>query len=317
MADHNLKAAVARQRELLAAELGSGLRKLAKACRDLMTDRASLESLLSSALIEIPNCKHLFVLDAKGGQIVDNITREGPDPIHFGRDRSGRPYMQRIIGTTDFRLSEAYISRNRRRPMLTAVQVIRDEAGGLRGYLGADYDLSELPATKDVYPQSGDWRQIKGDPAIRSGLFAQTRAQSQMDDHLDDILPVIHELMTERGVFHAKLHFSSSRATVWLASDPFSYRLLEISELLDPAICLALPASPYPAGAIVPKVAIMSVLHLFTELRLADETVYLRSGSLNLFNGLVSLNFSCDGTHYVRYDEFLSKGLGFWVGGTR
>ncbi len=312
--DINLKEAVARQREELAAQLGKGLRKLAKACRDDLSDRAALEARLSAALTEIANCKHLFVLDAKGVQIVDNITRDGPDASHFGRDRSGRPYMQRIIGTTDFRLSEAYISRNRRRPMLTAVQVIRDEEGALIGFLGADYDLSELPATKDVYPQAAAWRQIKGDPAIRGGLFAQTRAQSQMDDHIDDILAVVNELMTERGVYHAKLHLSSSRATIWLASDPFSYRLLEIGELLDPDICLAYPAAPYHPKAVVPREQIMPVLRMFAKLRFADETIYLRSGSLNICNGMVSLNFSCDGTHYVPYDELLGKGLSFWLG---
>lgn len=43
-------------------------------------------------------------------------------------------------------------------------------------------------------------------------------------------------------------------------------------------------------------------------------TIYLRSGSLNIVNGKVGLNFSCDGTHYLNYDEFLEKGLDFWLG---
>ncbi len=58
----------------------------------------------------------------------------------------------------------------------------------------------------------------------------------------------------------------------------------------------------------------MPVLRLFAKLRFADETIYLRSGSLNICNGMVSLNFSCDGTHYVPYDELLGKGLSFWLG---
>ncbi|MBO0614214.1 hypothetical protein [Thiothrix fructosivorans] len=49
-------------------------------------------------------------------------------------------------------------------------------------------------------------------------------------------------------------------------------------------------------------------------LRFADETIYLRSASLNIVNGTVGLNFSCDGSHYLSYDEFLSKGLDFWFG---
>ena len=49
-------------------------------------------------------------------------------------------------------------------------------------------------------------------------------------------------------------------------------------------------------------------------LRLADETLYLRSSSINIFNGMISLTFSCDGTHYMSWREFLDKNISFWVG---
>ncbi len=48
------------------------------------------------------------------------------------------------------------------------------------------------------------------------------------------------------------------------------------------------------------------------KLRMADETIYLRSSSINIFNGLISLTFSCDGSHYMSYHEFLDKDLSFW-----
>ena len=49
---------------------------------------------------------------------------------------------------------------------------------------------------------------------------------------------------------------------------------------------------------------------------MADENIYLRMSSINLFNGMVSLTFSCDGSHYMRYDEYLGKGSPFgFVGG--
>jgi hypothetical protein len=280
----------------------------------MLKDRSRVENELAKALYKIPNCKQLFVLDASGRQIVDNITRNGPDASYFGRERSGRPYMQGLVGTTDFKLSQAYISRNRQRPMLTAVRVIRDENGERTGFLGADFDLRELPATQELYQQTTDWRQIKGDPAIRQGLFAQQRCHSIMDDRLDQILPVMNELMTERGIFHGKLHFSSSRATIWQSNDPFVYRLLDIEELLAPDICLAHPKHSYHTRAIVRAGDIMDIFQMFRQLRFADDNIYLRSGSLNLINGMVSLNFSCDGTHYLRHDDFLAKGMDFWFG---
>ena len=40
----------------------------------------------------------------------------------------------------------------------------------------------------------------------------------------------------------------------------------------------------------------------------------LRTASVNIFNCMVSLTFSCDGSHYMRYDKFLAKGDTFWSG---
>jgi len=40
--------------------------------------------------------------------------------------------------------------------------------------------------------------------------------------------------------------------------------------------------------------------------------IYLRSGSLNIFNGMISLNFSCDGSHYLPFREFLEEDSPFW-----
>jgi hypothetical protein len=36
--------------------------------------------------------------------------------------------------------------------------------------------------------------------------------------------------------------------------------------------------------------------------------------SINILNGMISLTFSCDGSHYMRYDEFLAKDTVFWFG---
>jgi hypothetical protein len=133
-----------------------------------------------------------------------------------------------------------------------------------------------------------------------------------MDNQLDTILSVVEELMIGHGVFHVILHFSSSRAIIWQMDDPYRYRLLDIDSLVDPDICLAYPNQQYPKEAIVPASQIREVLEAFRHLRFLDETFYLRSGTLNIFNGLVGLTFSCDGSHYIPYDEFLDKEHAFW-----
>lgn len=47
-------------------------------------------------------------------------------------------------------------------------------------------------------------------------------------------------------------------------------------------------------------------------LRLTDETIYLRMASIDVFNGMVSVTFSCDGSHYMSHDVFLKKDISFW-----
>ena len=310
----NLKETIRSQREKLTAMLAEDMHALAAKCITLLKDRETLNALLSEVLPGLSFCKHLYVLNSEGVQISDNIIAAGKDETHFGRDRIDRPYMEGIIGITDFKLSDAYISRNKKRPSFTAIQIIRDDQGNRVGFLGADFDLRELPGIKEIYQEPDNWRQIKGDPSIRSTVFHQQRADSQMDEHLDQVIPVISELMSEHGVFHGKLHFSSSRATIWLIEDPFSYRILNYDELIDPGICLAYPKHDYHERAIVPADKIMPVFELFKILRFADENVYLRAGSLNLINGMVGLNFSCDGSHYMRFDEFLEKSTDLWFG---
>ena len=309
-----LQDAIQRQRHILKGWLASSLSILAEHCREVWPDRLALEAHLKQGMSELPYCKYLYVLDSNAHQITANLTRSGPLVEHFGRNRGERPYLAEALAGSAFSLSEAYISRNAKRPSLTAVQRIEDGRGRLLGYLGADFDLRELPNTQALYQQPGHWMQMRGDPSIRAGLFLQERTHSLMDEHMDEVLALLTELITVHGVFHGKLHFSSSRATVWVMDDPYRYRLHGIADLTNPDLCLAYPRRDYPAEAAIPAEAIPKVLRCFRDLRFMDETIYLRSGSINIFNGLVGLTFSCDGSHYMPWDEFLHKSVGFWLG---
>lgn len=306
--------AVASQRLLLRSRLAGRLARLAENCRSVWPDRGALEACLIKGLDSLPYSKYLYVLDARARQITANISHDGLLADNLGRDRRDRPYLAEALAGETFSLSEAYISRNARRPSLTATQRIIDEAGKLLGFLGVDFDLRELPLTREIYSQPEQWMQIKGDPAIRNGLFLQQRVESAMDQRIDEVLDLVMELVEVHGVFHAKLHLSSSRATLWLVDDPFRYRILDIEDLTNPGICLAWPQHSYPDNALVPLDRVKEVFRTFRELRFMDETIYLRAGSLNIFNGMVGLNFSCDGSHYMPWSEFLDKKLGFWLG---
>lgn len=305
---------IIQQREALRVMLRGPLQQTAERCSYAWPDRAALDATLTEAFKTIPACKFLYALNTDGVQISSNVSRAGLMPDDFGRDRSQRPYMREKVPTDGFVLSQAYISQRSQRPSLTAIQLVRGTDWRVLGFVGADFDLRDLPITRKLYEEPTQWRQLKGDPAIRGTVFHQTRVDSVMDSNIDTVLSVVAELMTEHGVHHVMLHFSSSRAVIWLTADPLRYRLLDIDALTDPDMCLPFPRRPYPADALVRKEQVRPVLENLKRLRLMDDMFYLRTGTLNLFNGVVGLTFSCDGSHYVPVDEFLDKGQEFWVG---
>lgn len=300
------------QREQLARILHEPMARLACECNAAWGNREHLDAVLLTGFENIPHCTYLYVTTTDGIQISDNIGTEGIVAHHCGRDRSQRPYMQETIPPWGFLLSDAYVSLDHR-PSLTALQLIRSDNDTL-GYLGADFDLRNLPVTSELYEEPVGWRQIKGDPVIRGMAFQQERVESRMDQNMEQALSILEELLTERGIFQCQIHFSSSQATIWRVEDPFRYRILDREALADPDICLIYPIQPYPTQSVIPATDVAQILDIMRALRLADPNLYLRASSINLFNGMVSLTFSCDGSHYMPYLEFLLKGTSFWFG---
>lgn len=309
----DLQRKIDRQRDALVGMISTPLGQLAEECSSVWPDRELLDQLLMTFINELPYSKYLYVMNTNALQISDNASHEGLLSEHYGRDRSDRPYMNDVLPAYACLLSESYISMAARRPSITAIQKVAYK-GKTLGFIGVDFDLRDLPLTRELYDEPATWQQIKGDPAIRGGLFSQTRSDSILDQNIDDIMALMLELITEHGVFHGKIHFSSSRATIWLMEDPFRYRLLDYETLLDPDICFAYPAYDYPEHAVVPEDKLEAIFKTMKALRYADENIYLRSGSVNIFNGMVGLTFSCDGSHYIPYNEFLEKDLAFWFG---
>lgn len=310
-----LQEIIAEQRDILSKMLCDPLKHAAQVCAAVWGDRQAMDEAMGQILLTMPYCKFLYALDTNAIQISDNVSHEGVIQQDYGRDRSTRPYMNEVVPSTDFILSGAYISLRAKRPSLTAIQIVRNTKGQALGFVGADFDLRNLPLTRDLYEEPRQWHQMRGDPSIRGNVFYQSRVNSKMDQHIDTVTGVLEELMIDHGVFHAKLHFSSSRAVIWLYDDPYRYRMLDINALIDPNICLVYPTRAYPENALVPAEMIRPVLDGLNQLRYMDETLYLRSGSLNIFNGVVNLTFSCDGSHYIPYDEFLDKEHAFWSSG--
>lgn len=149
------------------------------------------------------------------------------------------------------------------------------------------------------------WLQIRGDPSIRQFLFRQSRVNNEFDEHLDEVMVTVGRLLLERAIFHAKIHFSSGQVTLWSMHNPYNYQVYLKEEFLAPAFLRRFDQRPYPVNAAVPPDQVGNVLGIIRALRHKDDSIYLRSGSLNVINGMVGLNFSCDGSHYIDYREFI------------
>lgn len=312
----SLQESIDKQRQDLLNRLTKPMQRLAGLCRDTWDETDKLNKVLEKNFRRVPYRTYLYTLDPNGLQISSTISRERLINEDVGRDRSRRPYMKQLSIGTEFTLSEAYISLRKNRPSLTALQAIVNEQNQLLGYLGADFDLRDLPLTRAMYTEPNNWQQIKGDPAIRQGVFNQQRADSTLDQNIDTVLGVLVELMQDHGIFHTMLHFSSNRAVIWQFEDPYKYRLLGIDALIDPNVCLAFPRSNYPKNAAIPAEQIVHIFEAFKQLRYMDDTLYLRTGTINIFNGIIGLTFSCDGSHYIPWQEFLDKDHLFWANTT-
>ena len=153
-----LKESIARQRENLIALLKEPLRQVAEECSRVWGDREQLDAVLMASLARLPHCKYHYVLDSQAIQISDNISREGIIVKDFGRDRSQRPYVNEVVPSTDFLLSEAYISLRAKRPSLTAIQIVRDADGEVLGFVGRSPTYgTPSPGSNQPTPATYQW----------------------------------------------------------------------------------------------------------------------------------------------------------------
>ena len=310
-----LEKSIKRQRDYIEYILLEPLSKISDICAECWDHRHLLDLKLKNYLVSNTGhrCRMLYAIDHQGLQYSRNVSDIDFDDSRVGQNLSNRPYLDFNYKSEakHFELSNVYVDKQTRKPCITAIHSVKQN-NELLGYIAADFDLKDLPLRNVDESQIQEWRQIKGDPSIRKSLFQQTRTISAMDEHLEEVMDVVESLVTEQGIFHAKLHFSSSRATLWPVNDPCRYRLHVLDEITNPKVCLVYAKTPYPADAVIPAASVSRLLKIFKSLRETDEIIYLRAASLNIMNGLIGLNFSCDGSHYMPADEFMNKDLGFW-----
>jgi hypothetical protein len=264
---------------------------------------------LDNSLFEFNNNNEFinlsYVLDANYYQISSNITTRHIKNNFQGQDLSARPFLKNFSKSNNCYLTDSYLSTATLKPCISLVYGIKKD-NKIIAILVLDLDLIKLPLLVSSFATK-EMEQIKGDKSIRSGIFNQIRNTSVFDTKINEVHKIVHTLITKLGVFHIKLHYSSSRVTIWQYQDPYNYLVLSIDDLLTSDIYLLFPKQNYPKQAKVGVNKINKILDNFKYLRFMDENMYLRAGSFNIINGTIGINFSCDGYHYLQTNDFLDN----------
>jgi len=305
-----MKQTISEQRKLLTTWFEPAMLNLSKICVVVWPDLDSLDEILSRHFASIPHCHLVYAVDKFGKQISSNISANGIDTTYRDQDLSRRPYCVSLYPKRHFMLSSVYISQNTGCPCLSAVQPVIDERQNFFGFVVADFDIRRLPLSvkppkATPFPQQHHYKTPHKSSQPR-------RVTNLLDKYLSDIQGILNKLISEHGVFHCTLHYSSATAQLWQMDDPYQYCLYDVEQLLDPDMYQIYPRLPYSDKAKVSCREVQLVLEHFRILRLADESIYLRYGSLNIMNGMVGLSFSFDGSQYMSVPDFLNKDLSYW-----
>jgi len=301
------------KKEELAKRIKQPLAEVAEMCSEIWPDQQGINQILRHEIGAIPDCSLLYAWNVDGKVISYMILPDSVDDSWLGKDLNERPFLSKHLPYMGIMLSSVYRSDYDGRECITALQAVNRD-NQLLGFVAADFSVTDLLRDTSLNENIPQWNQYRGDPAVRGTLFMQERHTSQLDEHIDEVLARFETLIAEHGVFHAKIHFSSGRCSIWLMDDPYSYRILTIEEILDPDLSLAYPWRPYTSRAVLGADEVRACFEQFKRLRFGDETIYLRSSSINIINGMVGLTFSCDGSHYMPVKDFLEKDQAFWFG---
>ena len=304
---------IAEKKRLLYVQVSARMMSMANSCIHYIKKEDELDYYLKQGISRLDHCSMLYVTDCNYRQISSNVTNENIINKFRGQNLSSRPYLQSTVPLKGMVSSDIYQDERSSKTCITLVHAIYSKQG-LEGFLFADFNLNDLPVDSAARKMFDQWQQFKGDPAIRGGLFQQHRNNSLLDLNIDKVHELSELLLLDNGVFHIKLHYSSSRLSLWLYDKPHHYQVHSINELLDGTVFSCYQKQKYPDDACVTEEQIHKVFSQYKQLRYADENVYLRSASLNIVNAMVGLNFSCDGSYYIPVKAFIDNSFEYWVG---
>lgn len=141
---------IRQQQDALAQILHEPIAQIANDSIALWSRHSCLENILLVYFSRIPYCAGLYALDTAGKQITEYVTRDGAAIGTIGCNHTDQPYMRKLKPAQRFLLSDIYFNQRQHFLSFTAIQIVSDNDDVL-GYIGADFDLRDLPLTSEWF----------------------------------------------------------------------------------------------------------------------------------------------------------------------
>lgn len=215
-----------------------------------------------------------------------------------------------------------------------------------------DEELEEIVLKESIVSAAGltsDQLQvgIKGDPSLRESASMRQRYHSTVDDVFDQLEPNLEELLLNRGVYQLFVAFNSGEIRTNSMFDPLRVEIHDAAKLADNVYV----DRQFPKISYEDKIALMrelydtlraskqyksmpeywqkilnrrsenwkplepenipDILSTVRALREINE-YYLRNITINIVQGIVRMQFNCDGTQIIdahNFRKFLEENL--------
>lgn len=188
---------------------------------------------------------------------------------------------------------------------------------------------------------------IRGDPSLRETTFARKRYKSEVDEHIDILMPNLQELMLNRSTYKLFVGFNNGEIRTTSIFDPLREEIHSVDKMIDHGyIERQFPEVPYTdkiqlmrdlynylrANPIYQRLPtywknIMSrrsagwepmeqeeIINVISTLKTLREmpTYFIRNITISIVQSIVRMQFNCDGTQIVsaeNYQKFLEENL--------
>lgn len=188
---------------------------------------------------------------------------------------------------------------------------------------------------------------IRGDPSLRETTFDRKRYRSEVDEHIDLLMPNLQELMLNRSSYKLFVGFNNGEIRTISIFDPLREEVHSVDKMIDHSyIERQFPEVPYGdkiqlmrdlyhnlrANPIYRRLPsywqnIMArrsaawepmeqdeIINIISTLKTLREmpTYYIRNITISIVQSIVRMQFNCDGTQIVsaeNYQRFLEDNL--------